>query len=353
MSDRIAERVKAVDRLRSLLAMTVENGCTEAEAARAREAAERIRARYEITDDELSATVADEADDDSVFIQARPYPSPNNARHLHPLIRVIGHKVSDYFRCRSFYSGVDLILIGDEVDVVAAHRFLADAVEATAFHLEGFKRYVRTHDDIDLHPRTIASEFQKGMGTRLYARLDEHVSQMQPAQGQDMVVSSSDKLDEIMAEVTPHLSSKKARFRSETTWAFECGWIAGAHLRLPGEEGDDEPIDWAEELASVLAPIDDGEPRPGPHWQAPKRRAMRRALTRFLDDSKWSTGWAFHRVGWTLTLPAIAAFLIDPGSSGAVSKALGIDLGNIAFVGLVMILAGEALGGDGPRPQRE
>ncbi len=55
MPDRNVVQAKISDRLRSLAAMTVENGCTEAEAARAHEAAERMRARYGIADEELGA----------------------------------------------------------------------------------------------------------------------------------------------------------------------------------------------------------------------------------------------------------------------------------------------------------
>lgn len=77
--------------------MTVENGCTEAEAARAREVAERVR--FGITDEDLGTTPAaeaalDEDDDDSVFLQARSYPSPDNAHHLHPVIRTAGDRVA-------------------------------------------------------------------------------------------------------------------------------------------------------------------------------------------------------------------------------------------------------------------
>lgn len=352
MPDRSFEQVKALDRLHSLLAMKVENGCTEAEAACASEAAERVRARYGITDDELSAATRDEAGDDSTFVQGRPYPSPDNVRHLHPVIRVAGDKVAEYFSCRYFFSGIDMVLIGDEAEVVAAHDFLADIIQASSFHLEGFKRYLEVHDDVDLHPRTIASEFRKGIGSRLFARLNEFASPREPAAAQEVALSSSDKLDEFMAEIAPYLSTRKIPFRREITWAFKCGWIAGAHLRLPGEEDDDKPIDWANELAHAATPVDDDEPQPRSTWEPAKtkRRTLRRVLKIFLADLRWSTGRAFYRIGGITGLATIVVLAINPDADALINKALGTDTMNIGLASLAMVFIGEALGGDGPLP---
>lgn len=60
MSDS-TEREAILDRIRALFARTIENGCTEAEAIAAALAAQRLVARYGITDSELSERRADEA----------------------------------------------------------------------------------------------------------------------------------------------------------------------------------------------------------------------------------------------------------------------------------------------------
>ncbi|HVX35223.1 MAG TPA: hypothetical protein VHC71_03280 [Hyphomicrobium sp.] len=350
MSDRKNERLKALDRFRSLGAMTVENGCTESEAARAREAAQRVRVRYGIRDEELDAT-ADEDDDDFVFVQPRSYPSPDNSRYLHPVICIAGDRVAEHFRCRSFFSGIDLVLIGEDVDTAAAHAFLADVIQASSFHLEGLKRYLQAHDDVDLHPRTIASEFRKGLGTRLHARLAELISEEEHVAGQELAISSSDTLDEIMSEVLPHICRMKSPFRSEITWAFRCGWIAGAYLRLPGEEGNDEPIDWSE-LARAENQVYASEPQHFATWESrqPQRRTIRRILRILLADLRWSTGWALYRVGGITGLATIVVLAINPDAHALINKALGTDIMNIGVASLVMMFIGEALGGDGPRP---
>lgn len=59
MSDSI-EREAILDRIRALFERTTENGCTEAEAIAAALAAQRLVARYGITDSELSGRREDE-----------------------------------------------------------------------------------------------------------------------------------------------------------------------------------------------------------------------------------------------------------------------------------------------------
>ena len=54
------ERETIIDRIKALFERTTENGCTDAEAIAAALAAQRLIARYDVTDDELSERRADE-----------------------------------------------------------------------------------------------------------------------------------------------------------------------------------------------------------------------------------------------------------------------------------------------------
>ena len=67
--DESAEREAIIERVKALFECTTENGCTEAEAIAAALAAQRLIARYDVTDDEL-----DERRDSEDIIEAKTAP---------------------------------------------------------------------------------------------------------------------------------------------------------------------------------------------------------------------------------------------------------------------------------------
>lgn len=93
-------------RIRALMAKTVDNGCTEAEAAAAAAAVDRLLAAYELTLDEVNVR-------ELVVVQRRVA-----ARHHHVAEAV--YAIGQFTDCRTWFSGNDVIFLGFAVDTEIA-----------------------------------------------------------------------------------------------------------------------------------------------------------------------------------------------------------------------------------------
>jgi hypothetical protein len=235
---RSPDRARILIKLRALLAKTVDNGCTEAEALSAAEKASAIMEEYD-----LSYTDVEQVRTERFGARRRPFGKGTSRRRSYHEATMCHHSISKLFDCRAWYSSGDLVFFGSEHDSEAAH-YMADVCRV-AMDSE-FARYLASPArDRSYHGRTLRTAFMTGMARRISARLDEMKAQREnrakihaQATGNALVVVAKREIVtekyEIFARETNHkLRGRVGSGRSiRSHGAYEAGKSAGDRVAL-------------------------------------------------------------------------------------------------------------------------
>src|SRR5262245_45624475 len=120
MSDKRLKRAKIIERVRALLTMTVENGCTEAEAMTAATLVAKLMEDYD-----LATTDVKSAYDERIAQQSKPFQSSGNARQMHAAGVYVAIAVAEFFDCKCWRNQTEITFFGLSDDVHLAHVMLA------------------------------------------------------------------------------------------------------------------------------------------------------------------------------------------------------------------------------------
>src|SRR5262249_12018360 len=156
MSDKRMERAKIIERVRALLTMTVENGCTEAEAMTAATLAAKLMEDYDLAITDMKSVY-----DERIAQQSKPFQSSWNVRQMHAAGIYVAVAVAEFFDCKCWRNQTEIIFFGLRDDVHLAHIMLAMVRFAMDQELAGFLKTITGRGE---HPKSLAASFSKGMG---------------------------------------------------------------------------------------------------------------------------------------------------------------------------------------------
>jgi hypothetical protein len=233
MTGASAERAKIVERARALLSMTIENGCTEAEAMTAAAKAAKLMQDYDLALGDI-----EDVQDTRVAQQSAPMQSMQNRRHMHSAGVWTAPAVADFFDCKCWRDHTEIIFFGSKDDVVLAHVMLNMIRVAMDRDLQSFMDGPGL--EIDAHPATLKASFLRGMGQRVSERFDilkHERTAMARSRGNELVVMKGALVDTEFAKLFPNGLGKASRQKpTNNEWAYAHGADAADSLNLFAEE---------------------------------------------------------------------------------------------------------------------
>ena len=246
------KREQLVERVRALLAMTTDNGCTEAEALTAAALASQIMEEYDLAIDDVKSI-----GDERIAQQSKPYTSAERPREIYAAAAYVSTAIGEFFDCKTWRQSTEIIFFGLKDDVELAHAMLAMIRAAMDRELADFMRSAAAQ--ANEHPRTLTTSFMKGMGYRVSDRL-RHLKAMRTAnvaaQGTNIVVFKGNLVEEAFAEIAAGLGLKPSRHSPpKSAVAFWAGKAAGDRVYL----GKEDDAYWK---LSIGAPKDRAPPKP-------------------------------------------------------------------------------------------
>jgi alkylhydroperoxidase/carboxymuconolactone decarboxylase family protein YurZ len=225
-----SRREGTLGRIRALMAKTVENGCTEAEAAAAAAKVDELIATYEIDIDEVTMRKQE-------FLQATV-----SDAYLHPVGRASGY-IARFCDCKVWLDrgGPDkkwrhLVYFGFEVDTQIAEYLTlmfkrAIDREATAFLL--------FNPDYDAANKAGKRELQRSFGIGMALRLGERLGELKSKRdytakeaGRALVVLKMPAVNEALDKLGIHFSSVGAESGPKNRRAYNAGQAAAAHVAI-------------------------------------------------------------------------------------------------------------------------
>ncbi|MEM7778062.1 MAG: DUF2786 domain-containing protein [Pseudomonadota bacterium] len=241
------ERDRIVERVRALLSMTVDNGCTEAEAMTAADKAAQLMAEHDLT-----YTDVEDVNDTRIAQQSAPMPSGQNRRHMHAAGLYAAVAIGDFFDCKCWRDQTEIIFFGDRDDVMLAHVTLNMIRVAMDRELEVFMS-----DEgclMDEHPATLKASFLRGMGERISTRfiaLKHDRWRKSRSRGNELVVLKGELVDAEFAKLFPNGLGRAHRQKpvgSELAYAY--GVDAGNRQNILTDEVVYDDSDEAREHAA-------------------------------------------------------------------------------------------------------
>jgi len=229
MNKEQAQREKILERVRALLAMTVENGCTEAEAMVAAAKAALLMEEYDITFADAQSVRNEEIGE-----QIDRYPDPRNPEQLHPGAHWVMIAIAEFFDCKTWFDVVNVRFFGMKADAELAHRMLAMVVVAMDCELAP---WLTVHAGTSIDRDLLASSFMQGMAHRIGERLrfmKEARSEKARKRGTDLVVVKGQLVEAKFADFLRahgiNLSSGKTAPIDGAS--FLAGWAAADRVDL-------------------------------------------------------------------------------------------------------------------------
>jgi hypothetical protein len=177
------KREAQIARIRALMAKTTQNGCTEAEAAAAAEAVDRLLAAYEIDLDEVSLRAQEVVRLDLEL--------------LHHRVRHVAMAVGNFTDCKvwSNSDAGDICFLGLEIDTEIAEYLMLLFKRAMDREAAGFVLMNLEYAEMNATgQQSMLASFEVGMAARLRDRLGELKSKRDFAQrrsGTDLVVAKA------------------------------------------------------------------------------------------------------------------------------------------------------------------
>lgn len=190
-------RKKMLDRVRAIMAKTMDNGCTESEAMAALAKASELMAAYDISESELGNTVEHE----SATIHKR------DREDMYQIFRRLAVPVGKFTHCKVWNGmGYGLGICGLESDVIFAN-WLLETLQR--FVLREVRKHQAERRSQGLKcPRIVAVSFVVGCVERIAQRLRE-LTPIEPT-GQGLVVSRNALIQEAMKAAGLTLQDRKS-----------------------------------------------------------------------------------------------------------------------------------------------
>jgi Protein of unknown function (DUF2786) len=219
----IDSRKKMLERVRAILAKTMNNGCTESEAMAPLKKAQELMAAYDISEAELGQAQKSEA----AMIHEDSSADPYNIKAC------LGFAVARFTRCQGWRGGRECAygFAGLESDVAFA-TWLLDTL--AAFVLRELKAYqAQRRASGERSPRIVSTSFVMGCT----ARIGERLKQLIPpapvtATGNAMTVSRNALINEAMKKAGIKLRNTWSRGRRIHGASYGAGKAAGDTVRF-------------------------------------------------------------------------------------------------------------------------
>lgn len=161
-----AKRAKLMAKIRALLSMTEENGCTEAEAMNAANAAAKLMEEYDLTYVDAEA----EVNADRYGARRKKFVRPG-AKTAHEVGRWCFASLARYFNCKGYLDQqADLTVIFGSMEESGA--MVEMIVMLMLAHDTEFARFKKA-DQRGVNARTLRQSFAAGFCNRVNARVDE------------------------------------------------------------------------------------------------------------------------------------------------------------------------------------
>lgn len=214
-------RKRMLDKVRAIMAKTMDNGCTESEAMTALEKARELMAAYDIAEHELGNTVEHES--------ATIHKTDKNDPYM--IKRWLAVPVGKFTRCKAWNgssNGYGIGLCGLESDVIFAD-WLLDTLQR--FVMRELKNHLAERRANGLKcPRIVSKSFVIGCAKRIGERLKE-LTPIEPV-GKGLIVSRNALIEAAMKAVGIHLKASHSRRVNMDQGAFGAGSNAGNGARF-------------------------------------------------------------------------------------------------------------------------
>jgi Protein of unknown function (DUF2786) len=208
-----ALREAQLARIRGLMAKTVDNGCTEAEAAGAAEAVDRLLSLYEI-------------DLDEVTVKEQPIVRLDMKTGAHPIKYAAG-RIGGFTDCRVWFDKGLLTYFGFKVDTEIAEYL-------TLVFRRAIDREISTvtlfNPEYDARSKSQQADFQGSFGDGMAGRLGERLSELkskrdftQRGSGTDLVLIKRPLVDQALRDLGITLTSGGSRSKIRDQQAYAAG----------------------------------------------------------------------------------------------------------------------------------
>lgn len=242
----MSQREDLIKKIKSLLAKTVENGCTEGETIAAAEHAARLMEQYDLTFEAVEQEVRDQ----KFKVDKRPFghEKPSGRRQF-PAAWHCMMAIADFFDCECWYSGVDIVFFGTEDDTGLAHSMLAMLNGAIQHETDAYLMRTVSNE----HRASQRASFQHGITDRLSERLEalkrarteadqkahETLATVHAAGNSHAPVVVAKKLvvQEKFAKLGIKLSSGGGSRNTGSHSAYRAGQVAGERVSLGARRG--------------------------------------------------------------------------------------------------------------------
>lgn len=210
-------RKKMLERVKAILAKTMENGCTEGEAMAALAKARELMATYEIDEKELESLT--EKAQIHKTAPSDPYEIKRN----------LCVNVGKFTSCKAFRDREEVInFAGKESDIVFASWLLDTLQMFVMRELRAYQKKLITEKGIGHSNNLTSASFVAGCAHRINEKLKE-LAPLDWAKTQELIVS----------ELGMQLTKSRGRSRNISEKDAAAGFKAGEHARFDRPVGSD------------------------------------------------------------------------------------------------------------------
>lgn len=216
------ERDGQLARIRALMAKTTDNGCTEAEAAAAAAAVDRLLATYEIDLDEVMVR---EQEIVKLVVKIDGHD-----------VKFSGRRVAEFTDCRAWATGGDLVFLGFKVDTEIAEYLIQLFRRSIDREVSDYTMFNSDYDEADrAGKQAMLTGFRMGMAGRLGERLTELKSKRdfrQKTSGRDLVAIKMPLVDQVMKDLGIVLGGGGRGTPIRNMAAYTAGQAAGNKVSI-------------------------------------------------------------------------------------------------------------------------
>lgn len=240
-SKSLSEREKIIAKVRALLAMTTENGCSEAEALTAAAFASKLMEEHDLGIKDIDALKAE-----PVGATYAAYGKTAKLREPHPAAVYTAVSVAAFFDCRVWLNGVNLAFFGLKDDVALAHDLMRLIQGAMDRELSSFRKSGLVSDGPGVKAQS--TSFALGMATRIRERLNHLKAERTAAvkaKGTDLVVIKSEMVDAAYRRQFDQQDLRATRYKMDpaSAEAYQVGYRAGDRVGLVANERSKPSLD--------------------------------------------------------------------------------------------------------------